>query len=280
MAAPPAPVDAALARTGVLPSFTTPSEASRPCPVRPRHGGVRARIAATPLQRRRADRLDPPPNHREGFADRLLARMLKRPAGPLFTYRLNVPRLGLPTLEVDPEFDLSRHVHRITLKAPGRMKQLLDQVGALHQKHLDRARSLWELYLIDGPEGGKVALFGKMHHGMIDGRNFVQVISDWLSLSPDARTVRAMWEGVPQRPGRAARRVPLLGRLRGALGLAAGATSTTASLSRMLLGQALGTAGVGSADTLMLPFIGIPKVLRADRRRSARSPTACCRFLS
>jgi diacylglycerol O-acyltransferase len=218
--------------------------------------------------------LDPPPNHRDGFAERLLARMLRRPAGPPFTYRLNVPRLGLPTLEVDPDFDLSRHVHLVTLKAPGSMKQLLDRVGALHQKHLDRARSLWELYLIDGLEGGKVALFGKMHHGVIDGRTFVQVISDWLSVSPDARTVRAMWEGVPQRSGHAARRVPLLGRLRGALGLAAGAASTTASLSRMLLGQALGTAGVGSADALMLPFTGIPKVLQG-KSSSKRSFAYC-----
>jgi diacylglycerol O-acyltransferase / wax synthase len=218
--------------------------------------------------------LDPPPHRRKGFADRLLARMLKRPAGPPFTYRLNMGRLGLPSLEVDPEFDLARHVHRLTLKAPGTIQQLLDKVSALHQKHLDRAHPLWELYLIDGLEGGKVALFGKMHHGVIDGRTFVQVISNWLSLSPQARTVRAMWEGVPQRAGHGAPPAPLLGRVRDALGLAKGAAFTTVSLYRMLVRQALGSAGLGSSDALMLPFTGIPKVLQG-KSSSKRSFAFC-----
>jgi hypothetical protein len=47
--------------------------------------------------------LDPPARGRSTFADRLCARMLKRPVGPPFNYRLRTPRLGVPTLEVDPK---------------------------------------------------------------------------------------------------------------------------------------------------------------------------------
>ena len=59
--------------------------------------------------------VDPPPKQRAKFADRLLARMMKRPVGPPFNYKLHTPLLGVPSLEVDPKIDLSRHVHRITL---------------------------------------------------------------------------------------------------------------------------------------------------------------------
>lgn len=214
--------------------------------------------------------LDPPPRLRAGFADKLHARMLKRPAAAPFTYRLNVPRLGMPSLEEDPAFDLAQHVHRVTLKAPGSQQQLFEQVSTLHQKKLDRAHALWQFYLIDGLEGGKVALFGKMHHGVIDGRTFVQVISNWLALSPGDRTVRAMWEGVPQRTHRSAAQTSIASRVRSALGLAKGAASTTVSLSRMLAAQAMRSAGIGSAKSMMLPFTGVPKVLqgRSSVKRS------------
>jgi len=218
--------------------------------------------------------LDPPVRSRAGFADRLHARLLERPAGPPFTYRLRTPRVGMPSLEEDPDFDLARHVQRVTLKAPGTMQQLVDHVGSLHQKHLSRAHPLWQFYVIDGLEGGKVALFGKMHHGVIDGRTFVQVISNWLALSPRERTVRAMWEGVPQSARNGAARATLVERLSGAVGQATGATGTVASLYRMLAGQALAGVGVGSRKSLLLPFTGIPRVLQG--RSSAQRSFSYC----
>jgi diacylglycerol O-acyltransferase len=204
--------------------------------------------------------LDPPEGQRANFADRLYARMLKRPAGAPFTYRLSQPTVGLPSLEEDPDFDLTRHVHRLTLKAPGTQKQLLDHVATLHQKPLDRALPLWQLYVIDGLEDGKVALYGKMHHGVIDGRTFVKVVSNWLALSPTDRTVRAMWEGLPKRESASAERASAADLLRGGLDKAVGTASTFAALYRMLAGQALGRAAEGK--TMMVPFTRIPKVLR------------------
>ena len=42
--------------------------------------------------------LDPPARGRSTFADRLAARMLKRPLGTPFNYRLRTPLLGLDAL--------------------------------------------------------------------------------------------------------------------------------------------------------------------------------------
>jgi len=217
--------------------------------------------------------IDPPEKQRAKFADRLLVRMMKRPVGPPFNYKLHAPLLGVPSLEVDTEFDLSRHVHRITLDAPGSLQQLFDRACKLHERHLDRAHPLWEMYIIDGLEGGKVALFGRMHHGVIDGRTFVTVVSQWLALSPTERTVRAMWEGVPQRKRGGTRR-GLLEQVLRALGQAKGTAVSAASLYRMLAEQALAAVGVGSGRAMLLPFTRIPKVLQA--RSSTRRAFDFC----
>ena len=123
--------------------------------------------------------------------------------------------------------------------------------------------------MIDGLEDGKVALYGKMHHGVIDGRTFVKVVSNWLALSPTDRTVRAMWEGLPKRESASAERASAADLLRGGLDKAVGTATTVASLYRMLAGQALGRVA-REGKTMMVPFTRIPKVLRG------RSSTERC----
>ncbi len=200
--------------------------------------------------------LTPPPGTRGNFADKLTARMLARPVGAPFNYRLRIPPVGIPSLEVDPDADAARQVHRLTLKAPGTMKQLCDTVCRIHEVRLDRSRVLWELYVIDGLEGGKVALYGKVHHGIIDGRTFVKVISTWLAKSPRDRTVRAFWEGLPRsaRPSHA--RATLAGRVDHALRRAAGTAMAALGLYRMLGEQALNTLTPGRG--VPLPMVTVP----------------------
>jgi len=205
--------------------------------------------------------LAPPAGFRGNFADKLVARMLKRPLGPPFNYRLVVAPMGLPRLDVDDEVDPATHVHRLTLKAPGTRAQLFERVCKLHESRLDRSRPLWELYVIDGLEGGKVALYGKVHHGIIDGRTFVQVVSAWLATSPKQRTVHAMWEGAARTSRASPPRASLAARVQQALGQAAGTAASTVSLSRMLGEQGLKKLGIGGGDGLSLPFLGVPRAL-------------------
>jgi len=218
--------------------------------------------------------LDPPAKGRDTFADRLVARMRKRPLGTPFNYRLRTPLIGVPSLEVDPKAELAAHLHRMTLKAPGSFDQLFAEVCALHETRLDRSRLLWELYVIDGLEGGKVALYGKAHHGIIDGRTFVQVVSNWLAASPIDRSVRALWEGVPRRARESGVQASIAERLRGMLGKAAGTATSAVGLYRMLAEQGLKTLGVGKAEGLSLPFAGIPKAL-TGRVSASRSFAYC-----
>jgi len=216
--------------------------------------------------------LAPPQGFRGNFADRLLARMLKRPVGAPFCYRLSAPAFGIPTLHADTEADLSRHVHRLTLKAPGSMQQLCAEVCRLHVARLDRARMLWQFWVIDGLAGGKVALYGKVHHGIIDGRTFVKVVSNWFSESPAERTVRAMWEEVP-RPRSAGRAGPALAdQISDALRAAAGGAASTLGLGRMLGEQALKSLGLGGGTSL--PFLGVPSAFHG--RPSAQRTLAFC----
>lgn len=145
----------------------------------------------------------PPANFRGNFADKLLERMLKRPVGAPFNYRLGRSAAGIPKLDIDDQADARKHVQRLTLDAPASMDELCATVSKLHEVRIDRSGLLWELYVIDGLEGGKVALYGKVHHAIIDGRTFVQVVSNWFAPSASDKTVRALWEGVPPVPRKA-----------------------------------------------------------------------------
>lgn len=217
--------------------------------------------------------LDPPERGRKTFADRLVKRMLERPVGPPFSYRLRMPLVGVPSLEPDPKADASTQVHRRTLPAPGSFEQLAAEVCELHAERLDRSRLLWELYVFDGLEGGKVAIYGKAHHGIIDGKGFVMAVSNWLAPTGDGPEVHALWEGLPKRPGGGAR-ASMARRLVGAFGQARGTAGSALGLYRMLAEHALKALLPGASDAMALPFAGIPKVL-AGKSSAQRSFAYC-----
>ncbi len=84
----------------------------------------------------------------------------------------------------DPNLDLEFHVRGIALPAPGNARQLAEQVARLASRPLDRAHPLWELYVIEGLEGGRVAMMTKLHHAAIDGQSGMQLMNTLLDPSP------------------------------------------------------------------------------------------------
>ncbi len=110
---------------------------------------------------------------------------------PPFTQKLvNVPfGLDLPYWIEDPDFDLDFHVREIGLAPPGDDHQLADQVARIVSRPLDRARPLWEVYVIRGLKGGRDALLTKIHHSAVDGVSGNEILAILLDLSPDGREV-------------------------------------------------------------------------------------------
>ncbi|TNM39596.1 wax ester/triacylglycerol synthase family O-acyltransferase [Nocardioides albidus] len=84
----------------------------------------------------------------------------------------------------DPDLDLNFHVRGIALPAPGNDRQLAEQVARLAARHLDRSKPLWELYVIEGLEGGRVAIMTKLHHAAVDGKSGMHIMSTLLSTDP------------------------------------------------------------------------------------------------
>jgi WS/DGAT/MGAT family acyltransferase len=120
-----------------------------------------------------------------------------------------------PTWERDPDFDLRRHVQHRTLRPPGDDEQLAEFCASIHARPLDRNRPLWEIYVIDGYQGGeggkatdtrtrpdlpsdggrrdrpgRSVLYSKVHHCMIDGVSGVQLLGVLLDPSPTPPTPR------------------------------------------------------------------------------------------
>ena len=102
------------------------------------------------------------------FAEEVLARLDRMPALGLRV--LDVPfRLNHPVWVSDKPLDMSRHIVHQALPHPGGMKELEDLVGRIISVPLDRNIPLWELHLVEGLEGGRVAVVAKLHHALADG---------------------------------------------------------------------------------------------------------------
>jgi WS/DGAT/MGAT family acyltransferase len=77
--------------------------------------------------------------------------------------------LGHPYWVDDPDFNLAYHLRRIACPAPGDHKALCELMSQLYAYKLDRDRPLWTQWVIEGLEGGKVALVMIVHHAYVDG---------------------------------------------------------------------------------------------------------------
>ncbi|MDA0159683.1 wax ester/triacylglycerol synthase family O-acyltransferase [Solirubrobacter ginsenosidimutans] len=97
--------------------------------------------------------------------------------------------LDLPYWVDDPDFDLEFHIRETAIPAPGDDRQLAETVQRVFGRPLDRGRPLWELYVIHGLEGGRVALLTKIHHSVVDGISGNEIMAVLLDPEPTGRYV-------------------------------------------------------------------------------------------
>ena len=105
---------------------------------------------------------------------------------PRFRQRpMEVPfGIGRPVWIDDERFDVSYHVRLTALPAPGSRAQLLALFERVEAQVLDRARPLWELWFVEGLEGGNVAVIQKTHHALVDGISGVDVATVLFDFTP------------------------------------------------------------------------------------------------
>ena len=122
-----------------------------------------------------------------------------RAAAPFRRRLVEVPLgLDLPYWIEDPDFDLDFHVRHHAVPPPGTPQQLSDVISRIHARPLDRTRPLWELYVIDGVDDGRMAAtFTKVHHATIDGASGAMMLAALLDVDQQGRPTP---EPVPWQP--------------------------------------------------------------------------------
>src|SRR5919206_4759545 len=92
---------------------------------------------------------------------------------------------GRPRWVDDPHLNLRYHVRVTALPSPGSEEQLRALAGRVFSQPLDRDKPLWEIWLVEGLEGGRFALLAKTHHALVDGISGVDIVTVLFDTSPE-----------------------------------------------------------------------------------------------
>jgi diacylglycerol O-acyltransferase / wax synthase len=193
----------------------------------------------------------PPEDSGPEFLEEIYQEMLQAPVCPPWNQRLTHPHiLRHPTQSwmEDEHFDIDYHVRRSALPSPGDERQLGIVVSRLHSHQLDFSRPPWEVHLIEGLEGGRYAVYIKVHHSLVDGYTATRIQQKTLSRDPDDHSTPFFfsvdpWSGRAHDPATTAAAPGGLLRLPGrAVGAATGAARAAARTVGTVASTGVGTA--------------------------------------
>lgn len=104
---------------------------------------------------------------------------------PRYRQHLKSVPLGNRLVWVDDEhFNIHYHVRHTSLPRPGDERQLKRLAARIVSQQLDRAKPLWEIWVVEGLEGNRFALVAKTHHCMVDGVSGVDLLAVLLNPAP------------------------------------------------------------------------------------------------
>jgi WS/DGAT/MGAT family acyltransferase len=180
----------------------------------------------------------PPPSF-EDFLDHVRGRLH---LVPRYRQKLAYPPLetGRPLWVDDPSFNLEYHVRNTALPAPGTETQLWRLAARIVSQQLDKSKPLWEMWLVEGLEGGRFALLNKTHHSLVDGISGVDLATVLFDVeaspAPAGDDLRA-WQPRPEPSSAELVAAGVRGAAGVAVGMAARAVSAvtrpTAALNRV-----------------------------------------------
>jgi len=180
------------------------------------------------------------------FARRLVDELKThdRPTEP-FNLIIRFAGLAGPHWEPAPDFDIDQHVfyHRPAKSISwGEVRAF---AARLHEPVMDRSRPLWEYHLVDGIEGGRFAVYFRVHHAYADGMTMTSWLQKTLSDSPDDPELKPIWAMPARRPRRGhGSRDTLLGRIRSLGSQSAAQLQTAGGMARLAAMQLLERGGI------------------------------------
>ena len=89
--------------------------------------------------------------------------------------------------------NVDEHIYLHALPRPGGQRELGELVARLHVNRLDRSRPLWEVHVIEGLEGGRFAIYTKLHHSQFDGKRGMELSKYLRSTDPAKRGMPPVW---------------------------------------------------------------------------------------
>jgi WS/DGAT/MGAT family acyltransferase len=122
----------------------------------------------------------PPPGAPRDFPKQVYEYLRSFPVtAPPFNYRLRGVGPGrlLPSWDEVEKVDLDYHLRHSALPYPGGERELGVLISRLHSNPMDMNRPLWEVHLIEGLQGGRFAMYGKLHQSLADGVSGVGLVN-------------------------------------------------------------------------------------------------------
>ncbi len=112
---------------------------------------------------------------RVGLVPRLRQRYLRVPLG-----------INHPVWVDDPAFDIDYHLRRVGCPAPGTPVELCELVAELYAHPLDHTRPLWQIWVIEGLAGGRIAVLLLIHHALTDGIGILRMLNNYWQAHPES----------------------------------------------------------------------------------------------